>query len=81
MVYFIWKVDAIMRNDKLSVQPMNFAVSIINPVKLLKESKKHIISNQIGKCEKSTFSSCESVDFFNYSFSNFIISLTSQSKA
>ena len=38
-----------MRNDKLSVQSMDFAVSIINLVKFLKESNEHIISNQIGK--------------------------------
>ena len=38
-----------MRNDKLSVQSMEFAVSIINLVKLLKENKEHIISNQIGR--------------------------------
>ena len=38
-----------MRNDKLSVQSMDFAVSIISLVKHLKESKEHIISNQIGR--------------------------------
>lgn len=38
-----------MRNDKLSVQSIDFAVSIIKLVKSLKESKEHIISNQIGK--------------------------------
>lgn len=38
-----------MRNDKLSVQSMNFAVSVINLVKYLKENKEHIISNQIGR--------------------------------
>ena len=38
-----------MRNDKLSVQSMDFAVSIINLVKYLKENKEHIISNQIGR--------------------------------
>jgi len=38
-----------MRNDKLSVQSMNFAVSVINLVKHLKENKEHIISNQIGR--------------------------------
>lgn len=30
-----------MRNDKLSVQSMDFAVSIINLVKYLKENKEH----------------------------------------
>ena len=43
------KVGAVMRNDKLSVQSMGFAVSIINLVKSLKENKEHIISNQIGR--------------------------------
>ncbi len=38
-----------MRNDKLSVQSMDFAVSIINLVKTLKEKKETIISNQIGR--------------------------------
>ncbi len=38
-----------MRNDKLSIQSMDFAVSIINLVKQLKENKEHIISNQIGR--------------------------------
>ena len=38
-----------MRNDKLSVLSMDFAVSIINLVKRLKENKEHIISNQIGR--------------------------------
>ena len=38
-----------MRNDKLSVGSMDFAVSIINLVKFLKENKEHIISNQIGR--------------------------------
>ena len=37
-----------MREDKLSVQSMDFAVQIINLVKELK-SKKSIISNQIGR--------------------------------
>ncbi len=38
-----------MRDDKLSVQSMDFAVSIINLVKYLKENREHIISNQIGR--------------------------------
>lgn len=49
MLYLIKKVGAFMRDDKLSVQSMNFAVSIINLVKFLKEAKEHIISNQIGR--------------------------------
>lgn len=38
-----------MRNDKLSVQSMDFAVAIIELVKDLKGKKETIISNQIGR--------------------------------
>ena len=38
-----------MRNDELSKQSMDFAVSIINLVKALKEQHESIISNQIGR--------------------------------
>ena len=38
-----------MRDDKLSVQSTDFAVSIINLVKELKLKKENIISNQIGR--------------------------------
>ncbi len=38
-----------MRNDKLSVQSMDFAVLIIELVKELKLKKENIISNQIGR--------------------------------
>ncbi len=38
-----------MREDKLSLQSMNFAVEIINLVKELKAKKENIISNQIGR--------------------------------
>ena len=38
-----------MREDKLSVQSMNFAVEIINLVKELKTKKESIMSNQIGR--------------------------------
>ena len=38
-----------MRNDKLSVQSMDFAVSIVNLVKFLKEKRESIISNQLGR--------------------------------
>lgn len=38
-----------MRTDPLSVQSMDFAVSIINLVKELKQKKESIISNQIGR--------------------------------
>ena len=38
-----------MRNDQLSVQSMDFAVSIINLVRNLKVKHESIISNQIGR--------------------------------
>ncbi len=38
-----------MRNDKLSVQSLDFAVAIMNLVKQLKENKEFIVSNQIGR--------------------------------
>ena len=38
-----------MRNDTLSVQSMDFAVSIIQLVKDLKQNRETIISNQIGR--------------------------------
>ncbi|MBQ8267630.1 MAG: four helix bundle protein [Clostridia bacterium] len=38
-----------MRDDKLSVSSMDFAVSILSLAKFLKENKEHIISNQIGR--------------------------------
>jgi four helix bundle protein len=43
------KEGAFMRNDKLSIQSMDFAVSIINLVKELKLKKENIMSNQIGR--------------------------------
>ena len=38
-----------MRNDQLSIQSMDFAISIINLVKGLKAKHESIISNQIGR--------------------------------
>ena len=38
-----------MRKDQLSVQSMDFAVSIINLVKNLKTKHESVISNQIGR--------------------------------
>ena len=38
-----------MREDKLSIQSMDFAVEIIKLVKELKLKKENIISNQIGR--------------------------------
>ena len=40
---------AIMSESKLRTQSMDFAVSIINLVKYLKEKRESIISNQIGR--------------------------------
>ena len=39
----------LMRSDPPSIQSMDFAVSIINLVKELKEKRESIISNQIGR--------------------------------
>ena len=38
-----------MRNDELSMQSMDFAVSIINLVRELKSKHESVISNQIGR--------------------------------
>lgn len=38
-----------MRDDKLSVQSMDFAVSVIDLVRFLKDKRETIISNQIGR--------------------------------
>ena len=38
-----------MRNDQLSEQSMDFAVSIINLIKSLKAKHESVISNQIGR--------------------------------
>ena len=38
-----------MRNDQLSIQSMDFAVSIINLVKELKSKHESVISGQIGR--------------------------------
>ena len=38
-----------MRNDKLSLLSMDFAVQIINLVKSLKEKRESVIANQIGR--------------------------------
>lgn len=38
-----------MRDDKLSVQSVDFAVAIIDLVKQLKSQHESIISNQIGR--------------------------------
>ena len=42
-----------MREDKLSVQSMDFAVEIINLVRDLKEKRESIMSNQIGRSATS----------------------------
>ena len=48
-VDLILEEDVHMRNDQLSIQSMDFAVSIINLVKDLKGKRESIISNQIGR--------------------------------
>ena len=47
-----------MREDKLSIQSMDFAVDIINLVKELKSKKESIISNQIGRSGTSIGANC-----------------------
>ena len=42
-----------MRSDQLSIQSMDFAVSIINLVKGLKAKHESVISNQIGRSSTS----------------------------
>ena len=42
-----------MSDSKLRTQSMDFAVSIINLVKVLKEKRESIISNQIGRSSTS----------------------------
>ncbi|MBO5716090.1 MAG: four helix bundle protein [Clostridia bacterium] len=42
-----------MSESKLRIQSTNFAISIINLVKTLKEKRESIISNQIGRSETS----------------------------
>ena len=46
---FLYRKKNSMRNDKLSVQSMDFAVAIINLVKSLKEKRESIISSQVGR--------------------------------
>lgn len=38
-----------MSNSKLRTQSMDFAISIVNLVKVLKDKRESIISNQIGR--------------------------------
>ena len=38
-----------MQNDELSIQSTDFAVSVINLVKQLKDKRESVISNQIGR--------------------------------
>ena len=46
--YFIGRCE-VMRNDKLSVQSMDFAVEILALVKELKAQRETIVANQIGR--------------------------------
>lgn len=54
-----------MRNDKLSMQSMEFAVSIINLVKSLKEKRESIISNQIGRSGTSIGANIREAQYAN----------------
>ena len=63
-----------MRNDKLSVQSMDFAVSVINLVMYLKENKEHIISNQIGRSGTSIGANIREA-FFAHGKADFIAKL------
>lgn len=49
LCYYLLKERDYMANDKLSDQSMEFAVQIINLVKMLKEQRESIVSNQIGR--------------------------------
>jgi four helix bundle protein len=49
MVKYIQTGGVIMPESKLRTQSMDFAVSIINLVKYLREKRESIISNQIGR--------------------------------
>ena len=49
MISFIRNGIAIMSESKLKMLSMDFAVSIINLVKHLREKRENIISNQIGR--------------------------------
>lgn len=42
-----------MKDDKLSIQSMEFSVEIIRLIKKLKENRESIISNQIGRSATS----------------------------
>ena len=60
-----------MRNDKLSVQSMDFAVSIIQLVKELKQNRETIISNQIGRSGTSIGSNIREAQY-TYGRADFI---------
>ena len=49
VLYFYQGQVMFMRNDKLSILSMDFAVQIVNLVKELKLKRESIISNQIGR--------------------------------
>ena len=49
LCYTVIKGGGVMRNDQLSIQSMDFAVSIIHLVKFLKDHRESIISSQIGR--------------------------------
>ena len=63
-----------MRNDKLSVLSMDFAVSIVNLVKVLKTKKESVISNQIGRCGTSVGANIREAQY-SHSRADFIAKL------
>ena len=52
-----------MRNDKLSVQSMDFSVAIIQLVKELKLKKESVIANQIGRSGTSIGANIREVQY------------------
>ena len=52
-----------MSESKLRTQSMDFAVSIINLVKILKEKRESIISNQIGRSGTSIGANIREVQY------------------
>ena len=63
-----------MANDKLAEQSMDFAVSIINLVKFLKEKRESIISSQIGRSGTSIGANIREA-FYGHGTADFIAKL------
>ncbi len=54
-----------MRDDKLSIQSIDFAIEIINLVKQLKAKHESIISNQIGRSGTSIGANIHEAQYAN----------------